>query len=420
MGKKMTELSYYLDTDRSEFEAEVYEVRNEGHDWVVVSDKTYFYPEGGGQPADRGWLNDIPVIHVRKKEDIVYHVLSADPGRGTIRGKIDMVWRKDFMQQHTGQHIISGALWKIGGYKTLSVHMGVDYTAIEIDAPGITEEELLKTEILANQVIRDNLPIEFIYTDQQEKEPFLLRKPCEKTGMIRLVKIGDFDCVACGGLHFNSTINVGWVKGIWVEKIRGHARIAWKIGDRVFDDYREKSRRLDELKSVLAVGEDMLAAKARELRDENRELKRKWGLMENRAADLIAGGMADQMEIVEETGYRVITVSFNDEEDSLIKKISKNLLDREKTIFCLANSLPSHIQWVIGCSEDIELPFDAFKKELLEIIDGKGGGKNPLWQGRGMKRVTGKDFLDRFRDLVKINSPGHRQGLGAIPGREVV
>jgi alanyl-tRNA synthetase len=401
----MTEKLYYQDADMSEFEGVVVEAVKEEKRWRVVLDRTYFYPEGGGQPADKGWLNDIPVLDVRKEGDLVYHYLPENPGEGKVRGKIDGNWRGDFMQQHTGQHIISGALWKVGGYKTVSVHMGLDYTSIEIDAPGIPAEDLARVEKLANQVIRDDLPLDFIYSSHRELDQFPLRKPSSLKGEVRLVKIGDFDCVACGGLHLDRTRKVGLVKAIGIETLRNHARIAWKIGERAFEDYWRKDKIISELRGVLATREDMFVRKAGEIQEELMSFKRKCGWFENRLADMMADRLYEEETQAGrgEAGCRVITGSWHGEDENLMKKIIKSLLKKEKILFCLVNVLDDtddRLQWSIGCSQDMAFPFDGVKTELLSIIEGKGGGRPPLWQGIGAKPGRVRDFFAAFRALV--------------------
>jgi alanyl-tRNA synthetase len=398
----MTETLYYQDTSKSEFEARILEVVKEKKAWRVALDKTCFYPEGGGQPADKGWINDIPVSDVQKQENVVYHYLPENPGQGIIKGKIDTGWRKDFMQQHTGQHIISGALWQVGKYKTVSVHMGIDYTTIEIDAPAIPEQHLTQVEKLANQVIQDDLPLSFIYTYHQELEQFPLRKPTGREGKIRLVKIGDFDCVACGGIHLDSTRKVGLVKAIGIEKIRDHARIAWKIGDRAFEDYREKDKIISQLKSILATNQDMFTRKVKDLQEELSDFKRQYSGLENRLAGIIAQQLYDDPQNRAESGLRIITASWKEENDNLIKKIIKDLLQREKVLVCLVNAIAGKLRWSIGSSEDIVFPFDESKDELLPIIDGKGGGHYPLWQGVGLKPQGVKDFIAKFRMMALL------------------
>jgi alanyl-tRNA synthetase len=396
----MTEILYYRDTDKIEFEARVVEAVKENNQWRISLDKTCFYPEGGGQPADKGWLNKIPVEAVQKQGDTIYHYLAQHPGEVAVKGKIDLLWRRDFMQQHSGQHIISGALWKIGKYKTLSVHMGTDCTTIEIDAPRIPEHDLIQVEKMANQVIRDDLPLDFITTTQQELHRFPLRKPVDRWGVIRLVRIGDFDCVGCGGLHVASTRQVGLVKAVGIEKIRDHARIAWKIGDRAFEDYRVKDCIVSQLKALLATNETMLNRKVSDLCAELSEVKRYGSGLETRLADIMAEQLYQKGKIRPDSALRLITTSWKGESPSLMKKIVKNLLKRESTLFCLVNLENDKLHWSIGVSENIDFPFTDFKVELLTIIGGKGGGRSPLWQGTGSKPGNAEAFLAKFKELA--------------------
>jgi alanyl-tRNA synthetase len=393
----MTEKCYYLDINKIEFEAESSDVVKEKKGWRVTLDKTYFFPEGGGQPADRGWINDIPVKDVLKKGDDIYHYLGENPGNGTVKGKIDPLWRRDFMQQHTGQHIISGALWKVGQYKTVSVHMGLDYTTIEIDAPEIPEEDLLQVEKLANRVINNDMPIHIVEISHREIDQFPLRKPTDLKGKIRLVRIGDFDCVACGGLHFDSTGKVELVKATGVEKIRGHVRMTWKIGERAHADYTKKNHIISGLRSVLSTNEEMFVRKTQELQEEILTYKRKCNMLENRLADTIARNLYEAHTKQGESTCRVIGASWREEEPNLIKKIMKELLKRDNTLICLVNIFPGKLQWSIGCSADSHFPYDESKNELLAIIDGKGGGRHPLWQGTGSQPGSAEDFIAAFR-----------------------
>lgn len=397
----MTEKLYYKDIHKTEFEARVLEALNEKNTWKVILDKTCFFPEGGGQPADKGWLNNIPVLDVRKEGDTIVHLLPENPGNGTVKGKIDPVWRKDFMQQHTGQHIISAALWTIGKYKTVSVHMGLEYTTVELEAPEISEQDIIDAEKLANRVISNDIPLSFIEADPEELEKFNLRKPTDREGKIRLVKIGDFDCAACGGMHLDSTRQVGLVKVVGIEKIRGNTRIAWKIGERAYDDYRKKDKIISSLKSVLSTNEDMFVEKTRELMEDISSCRRKYGSIENRLAEILAQDLFKNQLPAPDSSFHIITESWQEEENELLKKIMKNLVKNEKTLVCLVNVFPDKVQWSIGCSEDIVFPFDEVKAELLSIIDGKGGGRHPLWQGTGLNPRGTADFLARFRSSVK-------------------
>ena len=143
---KTTDLLYYSDRYMKDFSAEVLSVSPKGDRWDVVLDKTCFYPEGGGQPGDRGFIGEAEVVDVVKRNGIVHHVTASNPGAGeNVSCSIDWERRFDYMQQHTGQHIVSGVLYNFG-YGTVSVHQGERYTTIETDAAQIGKEDLERIE----------------------------------------------------------------------------------------------------------------------------------------------------------------------------------------------------------------------------------------------------------------------------------
>lgn len=396
----MTEKLYYKDTRTSEFDARVVGLKKEEKGWRLILDRTYFYPEGGGQPADKGWINDIPVTDVQKVADLIYHYLPGHPGSDVVRGKIDLDWRMDFMQQHTGQHIISASLWKVGGYKTVSVHMGSEYTTIEIDAPEISQENLNEVERLANRMIKSDLTVSAVYAHHSSLDAFPLRKPTPLQGEIRLVRIGDFDCVACGGLHLDRTREVGLVKAVGREKIRSHMRLVWKIGARAYEDYRQKDHIIARLRSMLDTGHEEFVQKVETLQEDLAELKSRYSGLETRWAELKASQLYESLPALDKENPRIITESWKDEDGNLVKKIVKNLMKRESVVFCLVNVRDDSLQWSIGCSADVIFSFEEIKNELLPLIDGRGGGRHPLWQGSGTGSDKIADFIAVFRNLI--------------------
>jgi alanyl-tRNA synthetase len=398
---KKTEALFYQDIDRAEFEATVIEIREGKRGWQVVLDRTCFYPEGGGQPADKGWINGIPVTDVQKVDGQILHYLDKDPGTGTVSAGIDMEWRRDYMQQHTGQHIISGALWQSGKYKTVSVHMGSDITTIEVDREHISPEELEKVEDLANRIIHRNLPVEYIVTDLRELKKYELRKPCPVEGEIRLVRIEGFDCVGCGGIHLKTTGEVGLVKAVGIEKIRGQARISWKIGDRAMKDYRIKNDVIAELRTALQAREDMFPGKIREIQEELSRQRKTAGQLLSRLAVMMAEDLIENTNGSSDPEMRAVVACWKNEDNELIKRIMKELLKRKGIRICLVNTVGDTVYWNIGCSEDVPFDFDSHKPKLLEPVAGRGGGRHPLWQGTGTDPAGIEELTIRFRNLTQ-------------------
>ena len=402
---RVTEQLYYKDTTILEFPARVDRVVREDGRTVATLDQTAFYPEGGGQPADRGTLNGRTVAHVRKDQNGISHVL-ADPSPGetefevgdTVTGVVDSAHRLDYMQQHTGQHIISAALVKVGGYNTVSVHLGAEYTTIEVDAPSVSVAELNAVEELANSTIERAIPVVSEWVTDAEISSHPLRRPPKVSGSIRLVTIGDMDCVACGGVHVDNTGKVRLVHAISTESIRGRARVSWKIGDRAIADYRMTSSVVRGLGEYLSAQPQQIDERVRRqedrIRDTETALKRERG----RIYRLIADSLISDEET--HRGRRTITAEFLDEEKELLRGVSKVLSEQTGVAACLTNRLDDQRQWSIVIAPGAGVEYGELRDELFPLIEARGGGKPPMWQGMGTNPTAAGAFLAAFKRLA--------------------
>ena len=270
----MAEPLYYQDAYQFLFQANVIKrIETEGKLGIIL-DQTCFYPEGGGQPSDQGELNDIRVTEVRKISDEIIHFVNKALVSDVVQGRVDRERRLDYMQQHTGQHILSQSLLKVGNCNTVSVHFGDSYTAIETDSENISDETLKEVEKCANEIINQNIPVNLLWVDPEEVEQYHIRRPPPNVSKVRIVKIADFDAAACGGLHVSRTGEVGLIKITGQEKIRGRTRIHAKIGDRAFEDYAKKTELLRELGILLTCGEDVMVRRIHELSEQLKHAQR--------------------------------------------------------------------------------------------------------------------------------------------------
>jgi len=389
----MTEKLYYKDPRLESFQARLVHQEREGDHWIVVLDRTAFYPEGGGQPADRGRLNGIPVIDVREREGEVCHVLlEALEQDVPVEGTIDFPTRFDFMQQHTGQHIVSASLIEAAGYPTISAYLGDTYTAVEIDTESIQDAEIEVAEVLANRTVTRNLPVNIHWIQPEEAERYHLRKPPPDIQRLRIVEIKGVDAAACAGIHVEKTGEVGLIKFDGLEKIRGRLRLHWVIGDRAYRDVREKDRLAVALNRELTCGTADILASVRELKNKLRDREQRISQLEKSYANQKAQDLLGSAEIKE--GIRLVREIFIAEEPSMVQAIHQNLLADSKTVVCLINRRKGDIQWWIGCSEDLDIPWKQIVPDRFPLIDGKGGGKGRSWQGIGKKADGAPDFLD--------------------------
>jgi alanyl-tRNA synthetase len=398
-----TEKLYYQDTRLFEFTAALKRQQQQGKQWHVLLDRSAFYPEAGGQPADRGRLNDIPVAGVREKEGELVHILDealvpGDPG-SEIRGHVDGAHRLDYMQQHTGQHLISAALVLQGAFPTVSIHMGEEFTTVEIDAPVISAADLAAVEAAANQAICRNLPVRSRWVEGREIGELSLRRPPPDRQRLRLVEIEGFDLCACGGTHLDSTGEVGLVKAVGSEKIRGRVRLYWKIGRRAYQDYHQKSELAARLGQLLSAGADEVLPRVEGLLARLQQQAKQSAVLEERLAAELA---ARQVAAAEPCGnLRLIAAGLEQETPTLMRSLADRLLEEPASAVCLTNSSGGRLTWLVGCSQGVDLDLAAVVKPLLPLIAGKGGGGRLRWQGSGEKPAGGAAFLAAWREKIR-------------------
>ncbi|GAI24926.1 unnamed protein product, partial [marine sediment metagenome] len=237
----MTKRLYYEDSYLKEFRAKVLKKIKIDNRLAVVLDETAFYPTSGGQPYDKGVIQDVPVVEVVEEGDEIIHILKEELKEkinSEVVGKIDWKRRFDHMQQHLGQHILSGALMKLWGVETVSFHLGEEVCTLDIAKEKLTEEEAKKAEECTNEIIFDNRPVKCYFVEgEEELERSNLRKVPEKTGKIRIIEVEDFDLSACGGTHCQATGEVGMIKITKWEKRGEKIRLEFICGRRAWKDY---------------------------------------------------------------------------------------------------------------------------------------------------------------------------------------
>lgn len=246
-----TEKLYYENAFLREFGAQVLSCAPEKGGFAVVLDRTAFYPEGGGQPADRGTLNGVPVADVHERDGQIVHLCESplEPG-ARVTGSIDWDRRFDHMQQHSGEHIISGILCALYGCDNVGFHLGADTVTIDYNRE-LTEGEVLEAERLSNETIYRDAPAEISWTEPEELSALSYRSKKELFGRVRIVRFPGADCCACCGTHVLRAGQVGMIKVLSCQKFREGVRLEIMCGGRayrhlsaVFEQNREAARSL--------------------------------------------------------------------------------------------------------------------------------------------------------------------------------
>src|SRR5258708_5423152 len=270
-----TERLYYDDSYTLEFDAHVVEQTTLKERPALVLDRTYFYPEGGGQPPDNGLINGVPVIDVqtRAADRAILHILESPLQDSRIEGRIDAARRMDHMQHHSGQHVLSQALSQASQAETISVHMGTDSMTIDVKRTNLSPEDWLAVEELANQIVLEDRAVRCWFPEPNELAALSLRKLPDVAGKVRIVDMGGFDVTACGGTHVARTGEVRLIKG-WRFSRRGDTtRLEFKGGGRSLRDYRDKNDVINRLASDMTIGYWDLPDALQRLQKEAKSLK---------------------------------------------------------------------------------------------------------------------------------------------------
>lgn len=253
----MTERLYYIDQYIKEFEAQVISCTQGKSGYEVILDKTAFFPEGGGQPGDRGFIGGVKVLDTVEKGGEVIHICE-NAVEGKVECALDFDLRFSNMQQHSGEHVFSGVLHSLCGFDNVGFHMGENCMTVDFNGV-VTPEELAKIERLSNEAVYKNIPIEALYPTDEELEGYDYRSKKEIEGQVRLTKIGDVDLCACCGTHVALTGEIGIIKAVSMMNYKSGVRITLQAGRKAFEDYREKNASVYAISNLLCAKTDEVA-----------------------------------------------------------------------------------------------------------------------------------------------------------------
>ena len=367
----MTEKLFYEDSHMKEFSAEVLSCEPEGEYWNVVLDKTAFFPEGGGQYADKGELAGIHVFDVQEENDIIYHKIEKPVQVGeTVCGKID--WQERFMkmQQHTGEHIVSGLVHAKYGYNNVGFHLGTEDCTMDFNGE-LTKEQLEEIEFLANEAVVKNLDIIVSYPTKGELKQIEYRSKIEIEGQVRIVTIPGYDVCACCAPHVTKTGEIGMIRLTNVQRYKGGVRVTMLCGFRALDDYRRKLKSVRQISAMLCAKEDEVAEAVEHLREENAQLKMKVSEHQKTVLKFKAQNVMPQGGVV---------CIFEEYLEGDAPRFLMNEVLAKDCLLCavFCGDEQSGYRYVIGSKK---LNLRDMVKELNAEFKGRGGGKPEMVQG---------------------------------------
>lgn len=402
----MTDRLYYSDSRLHTFEAEISSRLEHDGRPAVILDRSAFYPDSGGQPADRGTLNQAQVVDVvvREADGEVLHVLSEPITTDRVSGSIDPVRRFDFMQQHTGQHILSQAFIQVAEAETVSFHLNPEPdggVTIDLDTINLRPDQVDRVEDIANSIIYENRPITARFVTNAELKSIPLRKPPAVTGSIRIVEIQDFDWSACGGTHVAHTGEVGLIKITKLDRRGNETRVEFLCGRRALIDYRRKSGMINRVAADLTIGYWELDQTVARMQADNKSIRRQLNEADARLQQYEAQELLGGLEASGE--YGVVVRVWIDRDAAYLKRMAQLLTASPKTV-ALLGAIGKSTSLMFARSKDVpSIDLSALLRTAAARLGGKGGGSADFAQAGGpaVSAEQVKEVIEWAKDQLK-------------------
>lgn len=397
----MTERLYYRDSFLYEFSAEVERVVSPtagGSRAAVVLNQTAFYPTSGGQTFDTGRLivsdGELRVVEVSETEDgeVLHYVDAVKPWlkKGAmVRGGIDPVRRRDHMQQHSGQHLLSAVLVNLFQMPTVSFHMGEESSSIDLDAKALSAAQVEEAEKLANELIAEDRPVRVRFVTQEEARSLGLRKlpPADKDEL-RLIEIEGSDLSACGGTHVRATGQIGGILLRKVEKVRQGIKVEFVCGERARAIARRDYQALTEAAALYSSHLWDVPQQIRKSQDDARATRKAGEQVLEEFAALQAEKMLNETPLA--GSAKIVSRVYSDRDLTFVKLLAQKLTRREDPVIALLGTTQGTTTLVFARSGSLPQDMGQLMKEVLATLGGRGGGSKDLAQG-GPADTSGLD-----------------------------
>ena len=389
-----TKKLYYEDSHLKEFTATVLSceerltAKGKKDGYAVVLDQTVFFPEGGGQLGDRGWIDGVEVYDTHEKGGVILHYTKTPVEVGkTITGKLDFAERFSRMQEHSGEHIVSGIVHRLHGYDNVGFHLGSENTTLDFNGE-LSEEQLQEVERLANEAVFADLPVQISYPSREELKTLDYRSKIEIEGQVRLVEIPGVDICACCAPHVTHTGEIGMIKFIACDRHRGGCRVTMLAGIRALKDYQEKQEQVTAVSVALSAKPEKIGEAVLRLKEQQEATR----FQLNRMQAIYLEQKLDS--ISKEDTFALL---FEEDLDNVaVRNFVNSAVERFEGI-CAAfvGTDEKGYRYILGSkTRDVR----ELAKELNTRFAGKGGGKPEMVQGSlngteaGIRSAIG-DFL---------------------------
>jgi alanyl-tRNA synthetase len=366
----MTEKLFWDDPYKIEFTANVVSQFPVQEGYGVVLDRTCFYATSGGQPHDLGTLNSVPVQDVRFEDTALVHVVAQEiEEQAVVEGRIDWARRFDHMQQHSGQHILSAAFFRLYGAETSSFHLGEEYCSIELSRRDLSETQIQEALKTANDVLFAAAPLQTFFLNPDECDQYPLRKKSDLAESLRIVKIGDFDLSPCSGTHVRNAAEIGLIFIYGFEKLSQTLKVTFLCGNRIPKQYAMDLAVLKTLSKHLTTSFELLPDSVSKLQSQLKETRKQASRYKEDSLRLEAAKLAQ--DAVRGQGCSLVIAAW------------KRPYDEVRFLAQRLSELPEHCGALLSVSENrvvffkhpqLALDLRPSFQQLLQTSGAKGGG----------------------------------------------
>ena len=367
----MTRKLYDEDSHLSAFDADVISCISNDSGWRIVLNQTAFFPEGGGQASDTGILGEVHVLDVQEEDgQIVHYTDGSLPVGASVRGVLD--WEKRFrrMQEHTGEHILSGLVHKLYGYRNVGFHLGDETVTMDYDGE-LSPEQILKLEQLANEAVWKNVPVTAEYPSPERLSALEYRSKLDLTENVRIVTIEGYDVCACCAPHVSHTGEIGAIKVIDSMRHRGGVRLTILCGSDALRQYQKLFREAAELSNLLNAPKDQLVPAVERLFNERDGLESALHAREEKLNAL-------RVQAMPAKGKNIVLIDAFDDPDAMRELVNIGMERASGVCAAFSGSDTEGYRYIIG-SKTLDLR--SLAREINTALNGRGGGKPAMIQG---------------------------------------
>jgi alanyl-tRNA synthetase len=394
-----SQLLYQQDITTLEFDPEVIErIILPGDRIGIILDHTYFYPTGGGQEHDTGFLGSAKVLDVFKDEgsERLVHVVDHEIPLEVVHACIDSERRLRHMQHHTAQHLLTRCILRQTGFETVSANInGYSPSTLDIVAAQISPRDLDQAELLANQVIYQDLPVKTYFVTPDELQSLPLRRPPKVSQNIRIVEIEDFDYSPCGGTHVLHTGSIGLIKVLKAERQNDKQRVYFLAGLQAMEVFHQMYGMVNSLANQMSISWQDISEVVGKQHEQLVTLQKELQSLHSFSIQIEAQKLADDAE--ENKDFKLLRHSFENRPVSELRQLAEELKKITGLVTYLASYDGQKVSLVVACGDGSGKDARQLLTSQLSLINGRGGGDVTLAQGGGA--ITREQYHTFLQDV---------------------